>query len=388
MNYHLMIDEKFIDGFIYEADKIESTNNIYIFTFIPPSVFVKYKLGRFANTKEELLKVINEISLSDRVFIHYLNDTSIWFCNNLNKKIPVFLFFWGKDIVETPSSFYKKVIYDKLTLAYYNKLNRVSISNYLDINFYFSKKILINIYRFFSQLNYSYNKRKALKRINYFLHWNKFDFIQISNKFNMSAEYIYFYYDLELELYPNLIENRNIENSNLKFWIGNSATIANNHIDAFKFIKNIFEKQCGFELYCPLSYGELDYRDEVIRIGNYLFGDCFFPIVEYLEYGEYIKLLNTCDVFVMPHNRTQAAGNVFILMSQGKKVFLKRESTLYKLIMEMGGEIFAYDDLNNMDVNILKAPLSDYKKNQNKNAVCKILNKELRNKNLVDFLGR
>jgi hypothetical protein len=53
----------------------------------------------------------------------------------------------------------------------------------------------------------------------------------------------------------------------------------------------------------------------------------------------------------MNHKRTQGGGNINMALYFGKKVFLKKENTLYKLYKDSGVTIFNIEeDLNNDDL--------------------------------------
>lgn len=110
------------------------------------------------------------------------------------------------------------------------------------------------------------------------------------------------------------------ENMNRRIVIGNSSTDSNRHLELFEKIKHL--DLINVDLYCPLSYGEKEYRDEVIKQGYELFGNHFHPLTEYMKYEEYVKFLCTCDVGIYYNNRQQALGNINRMLDLGKKVYL------------------------------------------------------------------
>ena len=97
MNYHLMIDDKFIDKFIKDAEVVSPNKNTYIYTFSRPTKFVTSSLGVFAPYgSEELTNIQNKIKLGDRVFVHYFHADVFNFIKNIDINIPVYLFFLGR----------------------------------------------------------------------------------------------------------------------------------------------------------------------------------------------------------------------------------------------------------------------------------------------------
>lgn len=110
------------------------------------------------------------------------------------------------------------------------------------------------------------------------------------------------------------------ENAHRRIVIGNSSTDSNRHLELFERIKHL--DLTNVNLYCPLSYGEKEYRDEVIKRGYELFGNHFHPLTEYMMYEEYVQFLSTCDVGIYNNNRQQALGNINRMLDLGKKVYL------------------------------------------------------------------
>lgn len=110
------------------------------------------------------------------------------------------------------------------------------------------------------------------------------------------------------------------ENANSRIVIGNSSTNSNRHLELFEKIKHL--DLTNVDLYCPLSYGEKEYRDRVIKQGYKLFGNHFHPLTDYMKYEEYMQFLCTCDVGIYNNNRQQALGNINRMLDFGKKVYL------------------------------------------------------------------
>ncbi len=117
--------------------------------------------------------------------------------------------------------------------------------------------------------------------------------------------------------------------------IGNSATESNRHLELFEMLRGLNTDSMdtdetdtngvdtdGPELWCPLSYGNAAYREEVIRRGRELFGERFHPITQYMCFEEYMRFLYSCSVGIYYNSRQQALGNISRMLAMGKKVFL------------------------------------------------------------------
>lgn len=127
--------------------------------------------------------------------------------------------------------------------------------------------------------------------------------------------------------------------------VGNSATKTNKHFEIFNMLKS-----CGLrdvEIVCPLSYGNNEYREKVIFEGKKLFGELFVPIVDYMDYEEYTKLLMTCLVGIYNFERQQGLGNIFALLNMGKKVYLNEEGPVFCGLTKLGFQFGAISQIKN-----------------------------------------
>lgn len=121
--------------------------------------------------------------------------------------------------------------------------------------------------------------------------------------------------------------------------IGNSANPSNNHFEVFEKLKEY--KDESIEIICPLSYGNLEYRDKVIKEGEKIFGEKFTPITTFLPFEEYLGLLAKIDIAIFNHKRQQAMGNITTLLGLGKKVYIRDDITTWQFCKEHGLKVFS-----------------------------------------------
>ena len=126
--------------------------------------------------------------------------------------------------------------------------------------------------------------------------------------------------------------------------IGNSATVSNRHLDLFEKLKKIDWKDV--KIYCPLTYGDMNYRDMVIEKGAEFFGENFHPLIKQMEYEEYMSFLMTCSVGIYNHNRQQGLGNISMLLNMGKKVYVPQNGFAWKHYTSYGYKLNNVDDLS------------------------------------------
>ncbi|MBF7072231.1 TDP-N-acetylfucosamine:lipid II N-acetylfucosaminyltransferase [Glaciecola sp. MH2013] len=145
--------------------------------------------------------------------------------------------------------------------------------------------------------------------------------------------------------------------------VGNSAAITNNHFDTFALLSKIpFNKK---QLITPLSYGNKEYGDEVVKKGYQLFGDDFYPLNAFLELTEYINIIKSCGFVIMNHKRQQALGNIVIMLYLGAKVFLNQASPALLYLKNLGFVIFSIEELKEQP-SLLSGKLSQREVNLNR----------------------
>ena len=203
MNYHLMIDDKFINDFIIDGEMTSPGNNVYIIdkpleivqhVKSDKAIFAPYDTALFSDT-------IKDIKEGDKVFIHWASDAAINFVLGLPKSIKIGLFFWGGDIVEIPYSMYKDTIYGPQSLRYFSKYEERQKVKWNPLKPKRLFRTLGNRY-----WNYKVNeqrifeiRQKFFARLNYFVHWNVIDFQWVLDRYETQAEFVYFFYNFNPE---------------------------------------------------------------------------------------------------------------------------------------------------------------------------------------------
>lgn len=147
----------------------------------------------------------------------------------------------------------------------------------------------------------------------------------------------YTYYSME-ETVGTLINER-VSGENV--WLGNSATASNNFFDALLRLRWYGLRGC--KLIVPLSYGSPWIRNSVARIGNWLFGSRFVPLLEFLPREDYNKLMLDCGTMIMPHYNPQAQGNILTGLWLGMRVYLSERSMTYTFFKRIGASIFSFE---------------------------------------------
>lgn len=368
-----------MNSFIKLTEEITgSENNQYI--IYGGSQFQKTTEPKFVKDKSVVVALydskkfydaIGDLKQYRRIFFHFLsNEMCDFILKNRALSAKFYWAFWGADLY-TPFTLFKKEIYDELSIDYFNKHDSfVSTGNkYLDALKKLKRKFSSdNSYR--NQLD---KRKMAIKRIDYFLHYNSADYELLQRLFDTKAQHLpFFYYDYDYSKLNEINdEGRNAIQSKFNFGnstviqLGHSASLSNNHFSLFEQITYL--KNQNFSFICPLSYGDKNYATAVIKKGKEIFGEKFIPLTEYLRKEDYAALLNRIDISFMNHIRTEAAGNTFMMLAMGKKVFLNSKSNLYKFLLNEDVKVFSLnDDLPNIEYKLTHSLINEvFIENQN-----------------------
>lgn len=183
---------------------------------------------------------------------------------------------------------------------------------------------------------YEFVRKKSLKNIRYIITNVEADFELAKKWYGMDAKLLFMdgmSYPYNSEIYSKEKIQRK---ERLKYvLLGNSASVSNHHLEAFDILK---EQDDGeINIICPLSYGgNRKYVGQVIEKGKKLFGKRFEPLTDFMPLDEYNKLLEKVDIAFFYHDRQEAFSNTLTLLSSGKKVYIRRVSTLWDYFEQKG----------------------------------------------------
>lgn len=125
--------------------------------------------------------------------------------------------------------------------------------------------------------------------------------------------------------------------------MGNSATYSNNHLDVWVDVKSYIPS--GRTIIIPLSYGDKRYAKQVQdRIKSDTHQIVFFE--KFMPREEYFKHISTCSYAVFGMIRQQAMGNIYVCLKNGVKVFLYKDSLVYKDLKDNGFVVYAIEDID------------------------------------------
>jgi len=337
MILHIVPDEKFIDMAYKVFEKSDPDNNeVVVITKQENLNHIKItpviKKSSFDVLSKNFTKNLEKYEF---VVLHWLDEVKMQLVMNSSSKVKFIWIGWGGD--------YYQYINKELFLPSTKKI--IAKQNG-------TKRKKIKLFKLFLK-NKLYMKDikkvdKVFKRIKYFAPVLYEDYKLLKNEFKeFHPKYIDWNYGtLEDDLIKGY-ENFSIDGDNIL--IGNSDTATNNHMEVFDMVKLLnTEKR---QIIVPLSYGNIEYRDQVIKYGENVLEN-FNPLINFMHIDEYNKIISTCSIVIMNHLRQQAVGNIVIMLYFGAKIYLNRENPVYDFFKRHNAIIFSIDELTNESINM------------------------------------
>ena len=298
---------------------------------------------------------IPDLSLIDKVIIHYLHSKKAYFVDKfIDKKIPCYWCIWGGDLYNEITFFRgHDIYYDKSRFSLKQRLSFVLNS----CGLYHTYVPILDFIK---------------RRISYFI-TSSFEF-EIAKKY--IGKYIngtlidcdLSYYSIDELLGPFLVNKKVSGNIIL---VGNSASYSNNHLYVLKYLSNINIR--NKTIVSPLSYGgDKRNTDKIISEGKKIFGNSFIALKDFLPLERYNNLMLQAEICVYGNWRQEAYGNILIALYLGAKVYISQRSPLVALFNRMGLRFFILEKINQND---FLSPLDISKRQKNREIIMGLFSK-------------
>ncbi|EKO3599090.1 TDP-N-acetylfucosamine:lipid II N-acetylfucosaminyltransferase [Vibrio metschnikovii] len=325
---HIIDDEKFSGMAIKSFDAAFPGFNKYVSFSKTKRKIEKEKLTIYPRYFVFFKPLVRHILDADVVIFHSMNEKNLLLLRSVSNTTRVIWIGWGFD-------YYDLINVNLLKPKTLQIFNDNKSKNKKNVKGWIINTILGFIKK---------NKRKIIDRVNVFSPVLYEDFVLIK-KFNpdFNAKYVSWNYGTLEDDHIIGFEDKIVNGDNIL--IGNSATYESNHADIFNEINNYHIK--GRKIIVPLSYGDEDYKNEVLSIGSSIFNEDFMPLIDYLSMDDYIKKLQSCSIVIMNHIRQQALGNIVIALYLGAKVFLDSDNPIYAFFSKHGAYVYPLEQLKN-----------------------------------------
>ena len=347
---HISGDEKFIDAANYLYEKAFPNSNTF---FIITANNKDYKLNYIKNISNYTIysknrKSVNEISKQiknyDLIVLHNL----LCFHAKIVKKNPKAIYNWvffGAEIYNRHNLFKNSILGDKTKKLIKKELIFKKYKTYLR-----------NIIKYGvpNTVTYAF---KYIKHIDYFtiLHKEEYNLFLEKGILDSKMKWLkYTYYPIEFIFN----KNKDVKINGNNILLGNSAALTNNSIEAIDILKTL--DLGDRKVIIPLSYGDLQYIDDIINYGKKELGNNFYPITNFMPLDDYNNMLQTCNVLIINSYRQQAVGNILASMWMGAKVFLDYRNTFYHYLKRIGCSVYLINDLSDTNLNNLSFEQIEY----------------------------
>lgn len=334
---HIVKDEKFFDGVINAFESEERFDNRSILVVNS----AEYKFIRIKQTAKvellwswEMLRDCLESSNYDAIFFHSLSASQYKYFQYIPKDKIVIWWSWGFDIYNEShgmSPLIQMDPYKPLTLKLYNERRKNILCCVKDMFTYING--LIDKKRYYRLRN------SAISRIDFFQPVIPLEYQIMKGVDGFRAKEFY---------YPRCFMSYQVDTKCEKrgdgaILIGNSATYTNNHVDIWDSIRNFVPHDR--DVIIPVNYGFQCYTKKIAtRIQSKNHNIRF--IFDFMPRDEYFQLLDDCSYAVFGVIRQQAMGNINYCLSHGMKVFLYRDSMVYRFLKDNGYVVFAIEEID------------------------------------------
>lgn len=352
MILHLHTDSRFAN---YTIELFGPEKNFHLVGLRYPGQKIRFvadhvHVGSFVFGWSRAKKVLTKVNPS-MIVVHFMDIRWYELLSIIPTETAVVWVFWGGDGYSLPKM--SENLYDKHTLVGPN--NQSTHSKFDKMKADLGVKSVFNI-PFASSLIFEFIRKNKItatteeikealyRRVDYCGTFLKEDYELLQKHYAFPMEWT----DARFISLERLIGKTNTEApTGNHILLGNSCTMENNHVDAFKVIQHL-EMEEGQKVICPLSYGKDlgKYRDWVLAEAEANLGDAFEPLKDLMSLEQYTQILHSCSYAIMYHNRQQAFNNILALVFLGVKVYLKPDNTIYKFLKRIGCSIHSTDELS------------------------------------------
>lgn len=367
---HIVCDDKFIDGPLSCFEEDGRFENQAVMIVDSPN----YNYRLIKNT-DRIKLLYNKMMIKDTlgansydaVIFYSLPDYHIF------KYIPqdkiVIWWTWGFDLYGS-RRFIDIPMLKPRTQEYLNKRNSSILSK---IKTCINKIPAVRLFR-------DGNRDKAVNRIDYFqpvIH-TEYEMMQKYPGFKAKE----FYYP-RAHTFGSMVDGE-VPPHGSNIIINHSATYPCNHLDVWSDIKDFIPSDST--VYFPINYGRVEYADYLSKVLTTKDVNIVL-LKEFMPREEYFKLVDSCSYAVYGVLRQAAMGNIYHCLATGMKLFLYKDSLVYKYLTDLGCVVFA---IEHIDKNSFLVPLTAEQISTNRQCLLKesLIVDRIRESAIADIMDR
>lgn len=318
MILHLLFDDKFSDYVIKQFAAKEMQSDFVLVSHTRETKhFKSIDAVKLVNPNEssELEQLLADIGKYSSVIFHGLfHSWQEWLLNHWPEHVKIAWVCWGGEIYGQPDI---RTTFLKPLSKCVDWIHRIRHENIQNDNVF---------------------PKEVIKKVNYCLTGVDAEYDYVRKYLGTNIIYLpYNYYSID----ETLGSLRGARCTGQNIFLGNSATIENNHLETFLRLKRV-----GIgnkKIIVPLSYGSPWVRNMCLKVGRKLLGSNFQPLLDFMPREEYNATMLDCAVMIQPHIREQAHGNIVTGLWLGMRVYLSEAGIDFKRFKSIGIHIFSIE---------------------------------------------
>ena len=351
---HIIKDDKFFDNVIKTFESDERLENRSV--LIVKTHFYEFRLIKQTEKVEllwnkDMVRDCLQSSNYDAIFFHSLSADKYKIFRYIPKDKIVIWWCWGFEVYSRQHGMSQLIpieLYKPKTENILNEIGKKKQSFLKEL----IKRIVLRPY-------YEHLRKKVIERIDFFLPVIPLEYQLMKNVKGFHAKE--FYFPRRPHAHHINVEHTLPEDGGIL--IGNSTSPNNNHLDVWEDIQPYLGEHRLIIM--PLNYNsDKVYAD---KIADMITSDKhqIEKIRSFMPREEYWKLIGNCSYAVFGAIRQHAMGNIHHCLRQGIKVFLYRNSLVYRYLKAYGYVVYAIEDIES---NSFNTPLTVKELEQNAKA--------------------
>jgi dTDP-N-acetylfucosamine:lipid II N-acetylfucosaminyltransferase len=356
---HLSIDDKFVDHALLLFEKaFPGQNDVMILAKSQKLEFVKLTPKRIVQVSrfDQRIPKIDESEYEnyDLVIFHSFDDMLYPEVFNIRQGIPAVWLGWGYDYYDLFTDSRELLL--PQTRAAERQLKKISIRS--------TARIILRF--LLNSLKVSKSRIKSIEKLSVFSPVLPSEYYRVCNARNWKKfpEKAQWNYGTIEDNFIKGFEGEQVEGNSIL--VGNSSSVTCNHLDVFTLLDKI--DLTNRKIVVPLSYGDKDYGQKILKVGKDYFGKNFDPLTEFMPIKDYVATIKKCGYVIMNQKRQQAVGNIVIMLYLGARVFIRDESLTYSFLKEMGVSLSSVQELETNPA-LLSTPLTAEERQKNRRLV-------------------
>lgn len=316
-------------------------NNLFI-NLNDRTIYTDPHVKYFKKNTLSFKRAARSLPAINSVTFYPLDFTATAFLKELKKSQPaikVGWVFWGYEYYLHPASI--KQNFENFSLAYYKRQNEIFKNARAAVTRILKNILFIPVFNEQQLIN-------GHSQVDKFYSFLPQDFKNVFQNIKTANCQYYPIAFLSIEEMNNKIEWGRLTD---EVMIGHAATPTLNHAE-------ILDKLQGIpfpgKLFMPLEYGEEKYRREIKDKAIALFNGRIEFLETRLEMNDYYRRISRAGYAIFNFRWQEGLGNIVFLAWNGTKIFLQKESSVYKQFVAWGLHVFSIEeDLDKENINEL-----------------------------------